>query len=368
MYQIDTADSVVAKPAYAGSGVAGWFQDTAPGGGTTVPQDWLNHVQAELKGTIEGLGGTLSKANDALLWTWLRPRVDGITAHATDTGSVSNGYNRVVIGALTSRASAQSAVVCGGATNHAGGVGSFIGGGGGSTVQSGATYGAILGGQNHSVVNDFGVCVGGDGNIADGTGAACVAGAGVIVSATPGVSLGGQNYELFTNNLIAWGWGGVAVSKTSANQNLTGFINPETGVVAVVDLNVGNPQAGTYKATIDGGTGDIHSDGGISADGDLSGAGLTVATGANKTSESYTESVIALAAGAHVTSTKANSRIGVNSIVLWSCSCGDPTAGEHIAMGNAVVSANQVTFTITNIGVGALTATWYISYVVINPD
>lgn len=110
MYQIDTADSVNPKPAYAGAGVPGWFQDTAPGGGTTVPQDWMNHVQAEFKTIIEAAGLALSKADDTLLWQAVGGGA-AVKSHGADTGVVSTPHDRAVIASETSRANTQDAVV-----------------------------------------------------------------------------------------------------------------------------------------------------------------------------------------------------------------------------------------------------------------
>lgn len=106
MYRIDTATNTAMLPVPAAVGTQGYFQDTDPGGGTEVTADWLNHVQEEIAEIVEGLGGTLDKADVDQVWTYLKPRVEGIRSHATDTGVASTVENRVLVAATSCQADA----------------------------------------------------------------------------------------------------------------------------------------------------------------------------------------------------------------------------------------------------------------------
>lgn len=75
MYRIDTPHKAVAKPTPLPQGTGGYFQDTDPAGGTEVSADWLNHVQEEIAAIVEDLGGTLDKTDDNQLADALVPRL-----------------------------------------------------------------------------------------------------------------------------------------------------------------------------------------------------------------------------------------------------------------------------------------------------
>jgi len=67
MYRIDGGDNITPKPAKTGLGSPGWFQDSEPTGGTIVPAEFMNTLQDEIAGVVEGAGLSLDKANDLQL-------------------------------------------------------------------------------------------------------------------------------------------------------------------------------------------------------------------------------------------------------------------------------------------------------------
>lgn len=70
MKRIQSTDAVAVLPAASESGTTGYFTNGDPGGGipaTTVQAEWLNRVQEELVGVIEGAGDTLDGADNGQL-------------------------------------------------------------------------------------------------------------------------------------------------------------------------------------------------------------------------------------------------------------------------------------------------------------
>jgi microcystin-dependent protein len=86
MYQIDGPDVVSSKPAKkTADNPPGWFDGGNPDENqkaTMVTRDWLNTIQAELKGAIEGAGIALNRGNDNQLLAAIKALV--VTVVNTD--------------------------------------------------------------------------------------------------------------------------------------------------------------------------------------------------------------------------------------------------------------------------------------------
>lgn len=199
MFRIDTTSNISPMPAPPPIGTPGYFQDTDPAGGTGVSAAWLNHVQEEIAQTVEGLGGTLDKADVNQLWGLLSPRVDGIIAHATDTGTVTNSKLRVVIGSASSKSTGARSLVAASETSIASGASSAVVASKGSEAAFDKSI--IAGSENAFTGANF---------------------ANVISS------LNCENAEALT---LALGYSAVAITKTGASQNRTIILRAITGEI-----------------------------------------------------------------------------------------------------------------------------------------
>ena len=350
MYRIDATGSVLVMPTPLTAGTPGFFQDTSPSGGAIVPADWLNHVQEEISGAIEDLGGTLSKASVHQLRDALALRVKGLRVHPTDTGVVSADVTRGVILATNSRATGVTSAVLAGSGNIASGDGALVEGSLGS-IASGA--GAIVLSSLNCELHDAGA-VGGGGSITPITptganqnvkwkvlndGSAHLAGKVRVGGDPDNNAPPAEKIFLDATNGNIGGKGG---------QNW-GCTDAETGAGA--------------KASVDGSTGKVHSAGGIVlpvvSDGPSGYAVFSGTTHINPYNDPPWNS-----------GSIANASISATSIVLWSFTSGTPGSysASYLCMGHAVVTAGHVTFYLVNpLTVALIVEDLRINYVVINP-
>lgn len=93
MKRIQSTDAVAVLPAASESGTTGYFTNGDPGGGvpaTTVQAEWLNRVQEEIAGVVEGAGLTLNGANNGQLLAAIQA-LNGIAGSAQCRLSISGG-------------------------------------------------------------------------------------------------------------------------------------------------------------------------------------------------------------------------------------------------------------------------------------
>lgn len=304
MFRTDAPDNVGVKPPYAPIGVAGYYQDTAPGGGTEITADWMNHVQEELCQLIVWGGYALNKADDTQLRTLMQAKTDGIVSHASDTGTSSTTHKAAIIACNSSRAAGTDAA-----------------------------------------------CIACAGSIAHADATAAIAGIGTIVSKS-GSAVFGKNCELAEFNAFGGGFAAGAVAETGANQNLTWLVTLADGIEYAKMVKVGDPNAKTATATLDG------------AAGRASVERLTMPVGANKVLETQALPVIPAAGTANVVFN--NTMIDVNSVLYFTLDNVLPAGSWPIIRSYVVGMAGQATVDVSNLSINAV-ASGNITMMVINP-
>ena len=213
MKRIDT--SRAANTFQGAAGGSGHFQDTDPAGGTQLDAMWFEGLQEDIVGVVVGLGGVLTGDQTEDLWPNLQPRVDGIFADATDTGSVANAYTRVVIASTSGRATgADSAVIAS------------------SSSTANAARAAVVGSYG-STVNTVG--------------STAMASSGVIVSG--GGSIGtGENMEIADDDTVAGGYSGTTITASGVNQNVKWALRSADGMI---NQSMGTGTTSSGAVTID---------------------------------------------------------------------------------------------------------------------
>jgi hypothetical protein len=113
MHRIDGSDVVLAVPTPSAVGTPGYFRKADTGTatkGTVVSTDWLNAVQEEIAGVIEGAGLALSKTDRGQLSAAIGGGA-AVKSHATDTGVVTTSHLRAVIASAAGQADGAAALV-----------------------------------------------------------------------------------------------------------------------------------------------------------------------------------------------------------------------------------------------------------------
>jgi hypothetical protein len=413
MFRIDTPHKAPTKPVPLPSGTGGYFQDTNPAGGTEVSADWLNHVQEEIAAVIEACGMTLDKTDDTLLAQAVAGAA-ALKAHTTDTGTVTTRYLRAVLAADASRATGlnslvaasegstatgrDSAVIAG--SGDATGARAAVLGAGGNSQATGddavvlASFGALATGDQaaaiasaggaasgaHSAViatsntAEFTEATGADsaaiavaGAVASGAQAVVLAamnseaageqslaraGKGNVVTGARSAVLGGKNSELHDDDTIGGGAGTSGITKANANQNLTWKIKNSTGNAHFKNnLRVGGDPCNDVTGTFE-----------VNYLGQFT-TGINLPTGANAVAERHVLTGINILPGTGHIYAIGNSRIGANSLVLWSFE----SAATVLLQGFARVTAGQVEVVFHNPASGAVTDDITVNYIIVNP-
>lgn len=374
MFRIDTAHNAPEKPTPLPPGTGGYFQDTDPAGGTEVSADWLNHVQEELVGTIIGLGGTLSKSDDTLLWTQLAPRVEGIYSDSTDTTERSTAHDRVLVAAFRSQATGEdSAVIASAYSASSGDKSAAL-----ASVSSAASGPASVvissiestaSGQNSACIASAYGTPSGPVSAVISTGCGTASGVASFVLGAGDVDAGpvarravaagdfcgavcGKNFENATPNSLAGGYNtGAAITPSGTNQNLSWLIESNGGHAAFAGkLRVGgDPDTNTATETkvfLDGLNGNIGAKGGLNlgCSNAETGTGATVAvdgaTGNITTVGKVSTSEIQ-ALKSHETDTGSSTTTHLRAVIASSASQASGAASVCAASSSCVASGAQ---------------------------
>lgn len=368
MFRIDTPTAVALKPARTPIGTPGHF--TEAGTPTRLSAEWFEAVQEEMTALVENAGLTLDKSDDAQLWSAIGGGAAAV-CHATDTGVVTTNRTRAVIASYLSRASDADSVVVASSNSVASGVQSMVC----------ASYGSTASYTNSAVLGSIG-------SVAASSGAMVLGSLYCRVqSYNYGMLLASRGGRLIDQYTLAGAYDAGASAEPGfgiSNVGLTWRIHTPDGEGFFTDLAAGDVNGGTRRFTVDGASGDVHTDGDLDVDGGLDVAsgsvrvvqasgtveadgGFVLPDGADEVSETYTESWVTVADGTLVESTRANGSIAADSMVLWSWDFG--TGTEHVTPGRAIVNpaGGSVKFQLRNTSGGALSGTWTIRYVVVNP-